>query len=328
MEQAQGRPPASLPGMRLSQTTLGILCLIAGIAIFSVQDLILKLISGDYPLHEAMVLRSLTAFPCLLVITWATDGSLRGLVSPTWPAMLARGLLNFAAYTAYYLALAALPMATTVALYFTAPLMITLLSALVLKETVGLRRWLAVGAGFAGVLIMVQPGGDLFDWAALLPVFCGAAYAGSMVMARVMGTRDSAAAMAFWGNVAFLLCAAALALVYGTGGHEGAGHASLAFLTRGWVWPDLWDGILMCGCGVIAAIGLTLLTQAYRIAANSVVAPFEFTFAFWGLLWGWLFWGDLPNTLGWVGIAVIIGAGLYVVRTGGTNEKAAPEGAA
>lgn len=314
--------------MRTTPTTAGILYLIAGVAIFSVQDLILKLLSGSYPLHQAMVLRSLTAFPCLLLITRAMDGNLRGLVSPTWPAMLLRGLLNFAAYTAYYLALAALPMATTVALYFTAPLMITLLSALVLKERVSLRRWLAVGAGFAGVLIMVRPGGDVFDWAALLPVFCGAAYAGSMVMARVMGARDSAAALAFWGNVAFLLCAAALALVYGTGAHEGAGHPSLAFLTRGWVWPSSQDAALMCGCGVIAAVGLTLLTQAYRIAANSVVAPFEFTFAFWGLLWGWLFWGDLPDGLGWLGIAIIIGAGIYVVRAGDGNEKAAPEGAA
>ncbi len=314
--------------MRTSQTTIGILCLIAGIAIFSVQDLILKLISGAYPLHQAMVLRSLTAFPCLLVITRAMDGNLRGLISPTWPAMLARGVLNFLAYTAYYLALAALPMATTVALYFTAPLMITLLSALVLKEQVGQRRWLAVAVGFLGVVIMVQPGGDLFDWAALLPVFCGAAYAGSMVMARVMGVRDSAAALAFWGNIAFLLCAAALAAVYGTGAHEGTGHASLSFLTRGWVWPNARDGALMAACGVIAAIGLTLLTHAYRIAANSVVAPFEFTFAFWGLLWGWLFWGDLPNGLGWLGIAIIIGAGLYVVRVDEPNEKAAPEGAA
>ncbi|MBL4927833.1 DMT family transporter [Fuscibacter oryzae] len=314
--------------MRTSSTTLGILYLIAGIAIFSVQDLILKLLSGSYPLHQAMVLRSLTAIPCLLVITKLMDGTLRGLVSPTWPLMLVRGVLNFLAYTAYYLALAALPMATTVALYFTAPLMITLLSALVLKERVSPRRWLALAAGFAGVVIMVQPGGDLFDWAALLPIFCGAAYAGSMVAARIMGVRDSAAALAFWGNIAFLLCAAALALVYGTGAHEGAGHASLAFLTRGWVWPTTQDALLMCACGGIAAIGLTLLTQAYRIAANSVVAPFEFTFAFWGILWGWLFWGDLPNALGWLGITIIIGAGLYVVRADEPNEKAAPKGAA
>ena len=306
----------------------GILCLVAGIAIFSVQDLILKLISGDYPLHQAMVLRSLTAIPVLLVITRAFDGGLSTLVSRSWPAMLARGLLNFVAYTAYYLALAALPMATTVALYFTAPLIITILSVVILGDEVAPRRWLAVVLGFLGVLLMVRPGSDLFDWAALLPVLCGAAYALSMIMARSMGTRDSAAAMAFWGNLAFLLCAGCLSLVFGWGGDGHDLHPSLAFLTRGWVMPTAWDAFLMCACGLIAAIGLTLLTQAYRVAQSAVVAPFEFTFAFWGVLWGWLFWGDLPDALGWVGIAIIIAAGIYVLRGDDTAaDKPAPKAA-
>ncbi|GAB1479703.1 DMT family transporter [Paracoccaceae bacterium] len=300
--------------MTRSRNATGILCLMGGIAIFSVQDLILKLISGDYPLHQAMMLRSVAAVPCLLLIVRWFDGGFAGLLSPTWPAMLGRGLLNFTAYTAYYLALAALPMATTVALYFTAPLLITVMSVLVLHETVSTRRWLAVLAGFGGVVLMVRPGGALFDWAALLPIFCGFAYAASMILARTMGTRDSAAAMAFWGNIAFLICAAALSLTFGWGGAGGDLHPSLAFLTRGWVWPDLPDLAMMVSCGVIAAIGLTLLTQAYRIAQSSVVAPFEFTFAFWGILWGWLFWGDLPDGLGWLGIAVIVAAGVYVLR--------------
>lgn len=309
--------------MSLQNSALkGILALIAGIAIFSVQDLILKLISGDYPLHQAMLIRSLTAIPCLLVITLAFDGTLKTLVSPTWPAMLLRGLLNFLAYTLYYLALAALPMATTVALYFTAPLMIVVMSVFFLREQVSTPRWLAVAAGFGGVILMVRPGGNLFDWAAVLPVLCGVAYAGSMILARIMGTKDTAAAMAFWGNLAFLACAAGLALVYGRSGAAEGVHPSLAFLTRGWVWPSNWDLFLMASCGVIAAIGLTLLTQAYRIAQSSVVAPFEFTFAFWGILWGWIFWGDLPDGLGWLGIAVIIAAGVYVLRSEGQKAAA------
>ncbi len=292
-----------------------ILCLVAGIAIFSVQDLILKLLSGEYPLYEAMLLRSLTAIPFMLAITRWFDGSLSSLVAGNWPAMLARGLLNFVAYTAYYLALAALPMATTVALYFTAPLFITLLSVALLGEHVSANRWIAILIGFCGVVIMVRPGGDLFDWAALLPVFCAFAYGLSMVMARLMGSRNTAAALAFWGNNAFLFCSVVLALIFGMGDHAGALHPSVAFMARGWVWPGVADTLLMMSCGVIAAVGLTLLTQAYRIGQNSLVAPFEFTFAFWGLLWGWLFWDQLPDGWGWGGIAVIIAAGLYVVRS-------------
>lgn len=309
--------------MQTQSNLSAILCLVAGIAIFSVQDLILKLLSGSYPLHEAMMLRSVTAIPCMLAITWWFDGSLRTLVSRSWPAMLARGILNFLAYTAYYLALAALPMATTVALYFTAPLIIVVLSVVMLHETVSLRRRLAVAMGFAGVLILVRPGANLFDWAALLPIFCGFAYALSMIMARTMGTKDSAAAMAFWGNNAFLLCSLALALVYGPGTRAEAFHPSLAFLTRGWVMPTGLDAFLMCSCGLIAAIGLTLLTQAYRAGQSSIVAPFEFSFAFWGILWGWLFWQQLPDPLGWLGIAVIIAAGIYVLRAEGVVAKPA-----
>lgn len=305
-----------------SPSFIGILCLVTGIAVFSIQDLILKLLSGSYPLHEAMVFRSLAAIPFMLAITRVSDGSLSILFSRRWPAMLGRGLLNFLAYTAYYLALAALPMATTVALYFTAPLIIVLLSVVILHEKVSAPRWIALGLGFVGVVIMVRPGAALFDWAALLPIFCGGAYAVSMIMARTMGARDSAVAMAFWGNNAFLICAALLSLVFGSGHFAHAGiHPSLAFLVRGWVVPTPPDAFLMAACGLIAAVGLTLLTQAYRIGQSSVVAPFEFTFAFWGILWGWLFWGTLPDGLGWLGIAIIIASGLYVLRA---EEAAAP----
>lgn len=300
--------------MRMQSSLLGIFCLCAGIAVFSVQDLILKLISDRYPLHQAMVIRSLTAIPVLFAIVWWFDGTLRTLISRGWPAMLMRGVLNFAAYTAYYLALAALSLPTTVTLYFTAPFIITILSVLVLAERVSLQRWFAVAAGFGGVLIILRPEADLFEWAALLPIFCGFAYGVTMIMARKMGETDTAGAMAFWGNIAFLLCATALSAHFGTGQHESLTHASLAFLTRGWTWPTPADAMLMAICGIVAAVGLTLLTQAYRVARSSIVAPFEFTFLFWALLWSWLFWGDLPDARGWTGIAIIIGAGLYVLH--------------
>lgn len=314
-----------LPRARISPTLAGILFLSAGIAIFSVQDLILKLLSDRYPLSEAMVLRSLTAIPFMLAIAFVFDGGLGRVFTRRWPQMLARGLLNFFAYTAYYLALAALPMATTVALYFTAPLIITLLAVVWLKEPVSWRRWAGVVAGFAGVVLMVRPGSALFDWAALLPILCGAAYAASMILARTMGQKDSAAAMAFWGNNAFLLCAAGLSAWFGPGTHAEAMHPSLAFLTRGWVWPTGQDALLMCVCGVIAAVGLTLLTQAYAMARSAVVAPFEFTFAFWGILWGWLGFGTLPDGLGWLGIAVIVASGLYVLHREGIESPAGGE---
>lgn len=287
----------------------GILSLLLGLAVFSVQDLILKILSGRFPLYEIMLVRGLVGLPLLALMVRA-EGGLRLLATPGLPAMLLRGVVMFVAYASFYLALAALPLPTSVALYFSGPLFITLLSVLVLGERVGMVGWTAVILGFAGVLVMVRPGSGLFDWASLLPVLSGLTYGISMVAARRMGARETAGAMAFWGNAVFLAIAAVMALAF-AGGSSGEGlHPSLAFLLRGWEPVALNDLGLMAATGVIAAVGLWLLTTAYRLAEASTVAPFEYTAMIWGVVWGWTIWGEWPDTLGWVGIAAIVGTGL------------------
>ncbi len=303
--------PPSQPVMR-RESGRGIALLCLGLALFAVQDLILKWLSGAYPLHQAMVIRSLTALPLMAALVWR-DGGFRTLLAPGWRQMVVRGLVMFVAYTAYYLALAALPLATTVALYFSAPLMITVLSVALLKERVSLLRWFAVSAGFLGVVIIVRPGSALFDWAALLAVLSGLAYAVSMTQARSQGATQTAAALAFWGNAVFLALALILSAVFGGGSFASDGHASLQFLLRGWVMPPAFDLALMMACGIIAALGLTLLTQAYRIAPANVIAPFEYTAMIWGVLYGWMIFADWPDQTAWTGIATIVSAGLIVL---------------
>jgi drug/metabolite transporter (DMT)-like permease len=298
--------------MTQHKTGLGIAYLIAGISVFSVQDLILKLISGGYPLYQAMLIRGLTSIPFLLVFAHF-DGGIRSLFTAGLPRMILRGGVMFVAYFSFYIALAGLPLPTTVALYYSGPLFITVLSVFFLKEKVGLISWIAVLAGFVGVLIMVRPGSDLFDWAALLPILSGLTYGIAMIAARRMGVRETATALAFWGNNVFLTCAALMALYYADGSHIVETHPSLAFLTRGWITPYPHDLILMMTCGVVAALGLWLLTQAYRIAAASTVAPFEYMGLIWSVLWGWIFWRDWPDAQGWLGIGVIAGAGIFVL---------------
>ena len=298
--------------MARKTTTLGIIYLIAGISVFSVQDLILKLISGGYPLYQAMLIRGFTSIPFLLAFAHF-DGGIRTLFTPGASKMILRGLVMFLAYFSFYIALAGLPLPTTVALYYSAPLFITVLSVLFLSEKVSAAAWAAVLTGFLGVIIMVRPGSDLFDWAALLPILSGLTYGISMITARKMGDTQTAAALAFWGNAVFLICAGLMALYYHDGSHIVTSHPSLAFLTRGWITPTAHDLILMMTCGVVAAMGLWLLTQAYRIAAASVVAPFEYLGLIWSVLWGWLFWRDWPDAQGWLGIGIIAGAGLFVL---------------
>ena len=309
--------------MQMTATQRGILALVVGIAVFSLQDVILKRLSGDYPLYQAMIIRSLTAVPLLLIIVRVLDGRLSTIPTPNWGWMFARGFLNFVAYTAYYLGLAAMPMADTVALFFTAPLFITIAAALVFGERIGPMNLLALLAGFAGMLMIFNPSARVFDPAALLPVLGALGYALTQLATRVLGKTETAGAMTFWGNLTFLASALALAAVFGSGAYDGATHPSLAFLTRGWQAMPMTDLLLFMACGFIASIGLSLLTYAYRVAPSSSVAPFEYSFIIWGVLWGWLFWDQLPTTLAWAGIAALIGAGLLVIRAEAQKEETA-----
>ena len=310
LSQHPGRAGAGI--VRRDERLKGILCLVAGIALFSLQDLIIKLLSSEYPVHQALAVRAATTAPILLALV-AVDGGLRSLASPRAGLLLVRGCVMFAAYLSYYLGLAALPLAYCVSLYFTAPLFITALSTVVLGERVGPRRWAAVAIGFAGVLVMVRPGSEVFDWAALLPVAAACAYAVSTMLARHLGATESAGVMSFYGNAIYLIAGLALAAVFGDGRHAMEVHDSLAFLTRSWVMPTATDLALMIFCGVLAAGGLSFLSQAYRVAPAAVVAPFEYTSLGWGVLWGYLFFSDLPGPWTWVGVSIIVGAGLFVL---------------
>jgi drug/metabolite transporter (DMT)-like permease len=252
-------------------------------------------------------------------------GGFGTLAMPEWRLVLLRGAVMFATYLCYYLAIAALPLPTTVALSFAAPLFITLLSLLVLGEAVSRLQWLALAGGFAGVIVTMRPGSELFSWAAVLPVVSALGYAVSMIMVRGLGPRVTAAAMAFHANLVFLACALGLAAVFGTGRFDPGDDPSLGFLLRGWVMPTPADLALMLATGAIAAAGLVLLGQAYRIAAASRVAPFEYASILWSVGLGWLFWGHWPDPTGWAGIAIIVAAGLLVVRRPPVPRPAAPQ---
>lgn len=290
----------------------GIVYLVVGIAVFSLQDLIIKLISDLYPVHEALAIRGIVALPILLVLV-AVTGGLSGLGSRRWPVLALRGTVMFSAYTSYYLGLAALPFAICISLYFVAPIFMTLLSATVLKQRVGPKQWAAVLVGFLGILIVLRPERDLFDPAALLPVYAGFAYAVSATIARKIGAVASAPVMAFYANGIYLAAGLIMGAALAGTVIPADEHRSMAFLLRSWSWPTTLDLSLLAACGAIAAVGTTMLTQAYRLATPSTVAPFEYTALAWSLIYGWTVWGEAPDAIAWAGIALVVAAGLYTL---------------
>lgn len=293
----------------------GILLLVFAASLLGFQDVVIRWLSGDYPVHQIVFVRSWIAIVPILFIL-GRDGGLPRLRTRRWPWHLLRGACAFGAYTSYYLAIAALPLAEAVAITFSAPLVVTALSAPVLGERVGARRWLGVVIGFAGVVVMLRPGLGAFEPAALLALAAAFFYAFTVIIGRRMGPSESSAAMAFYGVVVYFAASSLMGLVFGDGRFDtdSHSHASLGFLLRAWAVPTWHDFGLMALCGAIWGVTYYCIAQAYRITQASLVAPFEYVAMPWAAFYGWVFWSEVPDGLAFAGIALIVGGGLYVLQ--------------
>ena len=293
---------------------LGMLSLCLGVLVFSLQDPLVKAVSAAYPVTEVMAIRAIVALPILIVIVHA-DVGLRALLSRRFGMLTLRAFIQFSSYTSYYLAIAALPLADAVALYFMAPLFIMLLAGPYLGERVSWQTLATVLIGLVGVIVMLRPGAGLFDWAALLSLGSAFLYGFSQLMARKIADTESSTVMAFYQNGAYLTGAVLVAGLFWLAGISHAVHPSLEFLVRPWVWPALPDFLKMAACGFVASAGMILLSQAYRLAPANRVATFEYTGIIWSPLWGFLFFDEVPRSTTAVGAALIIGAGLLALNT-------------
>jgi drug/metabolite transporter (DMT)-like permease len=228
-----------------------------------------------------------------------------------WPLLL-RGLVLCSAYIAFILAIAAMPIANGVSIYFTMPFFVALLAGPFLGERVPYHHWLAITAAFIGVIIMVRPGAKDFEPASFLALYSAFGYAVGQMMGRHYSQTVPPLVLANVQNWVYLGVAAVMFVIFHFGGVQLTGHKSLEFLSRPAVWPTATDFTMLTIMGVFAAIGSVLFTWAYKSASSSFVAPFEYTAMIWAVLYGLVLFGDFPDAMTWMGIAIVIAAGLLM----------------
>jgi drug/metabolite transporter (DMT)-like permease len=279
--------------------------------ITTAQDTTIKWLSGSYPFHEMQTIRCGAALACVAMFAIHQCG-VRSLIMPQLPLVLLRGLLLAVASMLFYLAAAAMPYPEAVAMYFTMPLLVAILAGPLLGERVPLYRWLAVGVGFAGVVIILRPGSALFEPAAAIALLAALCYAFGNILTRPLSTSVQAAPLAFWQNAMYLAVALVLSAVFATGSLHTTGHISLEYLTRGWLWPTTFDFVLIAGLGVSTGVLIVLYTAAYRLADSSFIAPFEYWAMFWAVLFSFAIWHQWPEFATLAGIALIVGSGLFL----------------
>lgn len=295
----------------------GIGFILLGMFAISINDMLIKFLSGGYPLHQMVFTRSAIGI-CFSLMIVQFEGGWRILHTNRPWLHLTRGLMIVTANMTFFAALAVLPLGEATALFFVAPLFITLLSIPFLGEKVGPLRMGAVLVGLLGVVIMTRPWQGAGEREAafyiyLLPVVAALTYGMNQVLTRKLGVSSKASAMAVYIQAVFIVVSLLFWIVAGDGRFaEGAKNESLIFLLRAWTAPQGSDIWLFLGLGLNSAVIGYSLSAAYRAADAATVAPFEYVGLPLAILWGWAIWGELPGPVVMAGIALILGAGLFV----------------
>jgi drug/metabolite transporter (DMT)-like permease len=291
----------------------GILLALGGAFMLSMNDLAIKALSNDYALHQVILIRAFIGMALVLVVIKLSGTPFSQLRTTRPLDHLIRVSIVMVSNVTYFLGLAALPLADAVATAFIAPIFVTLMSAVVLKEHVGVRRWAAVAVGMLGVVVMVRPGAGVIQPAAILVMISAFCYASSHMMTRRMRATESAMTLNFFVQVGFIVVSLSMGLWVGDGHLAGSDNASLAFLFRPWVIPPVADWWAFALTGVAVGIGGLMMSQAYRTNEAALVAPFEYAGMPMAIFWGVVVFGTWPDHTAWLGIALICGAGLYTL---------------
>lgn len=302
--------PTNRAGLAISFVLFGVLCI-------SLNDMLIKQLSSGYPLHQIVFFRSFIGLLVSFVFLHFEGGLPALRTDQPWLHFL-RGILVVIANMSFFLALAVIPLADATALFFAAPLFITLLSIPILGEKVGPLRLGAVFVGFIGVVIMQRPWEPSEALAVsrvvlLLPVLAALTYALNQLMTRKLGVKAPASALAIYIQGSFIVVSVGFFIVAGDGRFATqTTNASLEFLLRAWVWPAPEDQWVLLGMGVNGALIGYCLSQAYRLADAATVAPFEYIGLPMAVFWGLVIFGDIPTWEVWTGIALILSSGLFV----------------
>ncbi|WP_112602710.1 DMT family transporter [Rhizobium sp. WW22] len=240
---------------------------------------------------------------CMLPLLATAAGRSAFSAKRPWLNLL-RGALHGAASLLFFAAVKYMPLADVFAIYFVEPFMLTALSALFLGDRVGWRRWLAIVIGFGGAMIVIQPSFAIFGLKALLPVACAFLYALYLFMNRAVGEADSPLTMqimAGLGGTIFM----ALALLAGSSAGITDFEPSLPASVLGLV--------LLLILGSISGYAHMLVVRAFRLAPLSLLAPFQYFEIISATVLGYAIFGDFPNLSKWIGIAIIVGSGLFII---------------
>ena len=294
-----------------NNNTKGIILILAAMLIFAVQDSLMKYIYNSVSLYEVYIIRTVVSF--ILVIIFLKILKKPIVFKTHYPLLtLCRVILFFFGFSSFYVSLTIMPLATATALFFVTPFLITIFAKFILKDQIGLRRWIAVIVGFIGVYIILNPNFDDFDYFSLTPILCAFCYSLSMIIIKKTSEKDNVYQQMFQFYIGATIISIIFYFFIGDGRYNTIDNPAAQFIFREWFSNLEFSLIYMITLGFTAAAAFLLIFSAYRIASPAVVSPFEYSILVWSTLSGWIFFNEVPKINTMIGMFLIVVGGIYI----------------
>lgn len=268
--------------------------IVLAMALFAGMDAVAKWLVADFSIFQILAMRGIFSIAFLLPLLVRGHGIAGILRTQNLTGQVMRSLLGVGAMFGFFAALREMKLADATAIGFSGSLFMAALSVPLLKERVGLRRWLAILFGFGGVLVIVQPGTSAFQAASLYVVVSALLYALMMIATRWLSRTETNVSMVFYHSLVSTVI----------------GFAALPFV---WVSPELADWGLFAVMGVFATIAHLAIAQAFRLAQVAIVGPFEYSTLLWATIIGYIVWQEVPGSNVWYGSVMLVLAGIYIL---------------
>lgn len=294
---------------RSSNIKTAIIAILVACLSLSLGDAVIKQSSASFTLWQIFILRSAIVIPFLFYFV-----RIRSSETPIKPEQLfwtlLRSLILSLMWVFYYIALPHVPLSTAAAVYYVLPLFITLFAAVFVGDKVGVRGWIAVFLGFIGVLLVLKPQSDDFNTYALLPLISAVCYALAMIMTRVKCSQENPLVLSLWLNFTFVAVGSIASGFIYLWNPDTALIESNPFMLGNWssMWLDEWK--IMAILAVAMIIGSVGAAIAYQTEHSSTIATLDFTYVLFAVLWGFIFFSEIPDMINVIGFILIIGGGI------------------
>ena len=289
----------------------GIVFILFGMALFSIQDSLIKFIFNDVALYELYFGRTLVA--ALLLIVFLIYKKEKIILKTHYPVLtVLRVTLFFFGFSFFYISLTFMTMAMANALFFSSPFFMSIFAKFFLKEQIGVRRWSAIIVGFIGVYIVLNPNFNEFNYFKLAPVACALCYASSMTITKFTSDKDSVFTQMMWLYIIATIFSIIIYVFTGDGSLNNYSNPTMQFITREWFINPSYAWPYVCAMGLVGGIAFYCVFSAYSVASPSVVSLFEYSLIIWAMIAGFLLFKDVPTFRTFIGVALIIGAGIYI----------------